>query len=342
MTDTPRRGIVARILIGLFGPPTRHNVLSWAVVVIAILTIRWLLFEPFHVPSGSMEPTLHGNYDFLRDDRVGVNKLAYGPRIPFTTHRLFHLDRPQRWDIVVFTSVEENPQHKRLIKRIVGLPGERIHIADGRILVNGQPVEPPEDLRGVLHYTDHLNRDRTTLRRFVLQMAQFGYQSPMLNPQNPTARGFREDLEAIKAELGDRAPETLPEPEADRLFGLLRPVSLQIADQLLAMEQDRQYPLLYGIREEDEFSLIPEGHYLMLGDNSLDSVDGRVYGWVPDGHILGRAFCIGWPVPRWRDFTGFSRTWWGAALLYGIPAITAGYILWSFIRGRRTDQANKA
>jgi hypothetical protein len=90
---------------------------------------------------------------------------------------------------------------------------------------------------------------------------------------------------------------------------------------------DEKNPLVYGVRPEPEHSIVPEGHYLLLGDNSPHSQDGRYFGWVPEGNMLGRAFCTWWPIGRWRDFTGFTDTWWGVSLLYGIPLLILLYEL---------------
>jgi len=81
----------------------------------------------------------------------------------------------------------------------------------------------------------------------------------------------------------------------------------------------------YGVSLKDEYSLVPPDHYLMLGDNSLHSQDSRFFGWVPRENLLGRAFCIFWPIARCRDLTGFSQTWWGMSLLYGIPLVLVAY-----------------
>ncbi len=55
-----------------------------------------------------------------------------------------------------------------------------------------------------------------------------------------------------------------------------------------------KYPYRYGCIEQKTFTNIPEGHYFLLGDNSINSVDSRVFGWVPENHIFGRAFAIWW------------------------------------------------
>ena len=87
-------------------------------------------------------------------------------------------------------------------------------------------------------------------------------------------------------------------------------MSRELVEHYLQAQQEAQYPLKYGILPDDEYSMAPEDCYLVCGDNSGDSADGRVFGWLPNGHILGRAFCIWGPPSRMRDLTGFSKTWW--------------------------------
>ncbi|HNV21125.1 MAG TPA: S26 family signal peptidase, partial [Candidatus Hydrogenedentes bacterium] len=103
------RGMFGRLqdaITFVTGPWTKENGKAWLKVVVVVLLIRWLWFEPFSIPSGSMEPTLHGDAKFLKGDRVAVNKLAYGPRVPFSNMRLIDLGDPERWDIVVFITPE--------------------------------------------------------------------------------------------------------------------------------------------------------------------------------------------------------------------------------------------
>ena len=332
--QSPQPPAPVRLLRSLVGPLTRRNLLSWTAVILIVCTIRWAIFEPYRIPSGSMEPTLYGDGRIVHDDQVGVNKWIYGLRIPFTKTRLFHLSDPQRWDIVVFKAVEKNTRHGTLIKRIVGLPGERIHIADGKIHVDGEPVDPPEELRSVLNYTTTLGQPPGLVRLFILSHAQSNQRSPLLNPANPTAQQFYEDLDAVRQGLGDRDPAALSASETEKLVADLSPVSVDIAHKLFGILQEMQYPLEYGVLPDDKYSVVPEDCYLVCGDNSPDSADGRYFGWLPNGHILGRAFCIGWPPSHWRDFTGFSRTWWGKGLLWGLPVLVAVYVGIS-LRGSR-------
>ena len=79
-----------------------------------------------------MKPTI------LEGDRVFVNKLAYDLKVPFTTWHLAEWSNPHRGDIVVFFSPHDG---KRLVKRVVGLPGDTIELRNNSLVLNGQPVE---------------------------------------------------------------------------------------------------------------------------------------------------------------------------------------------------------
>lgn len=101
--------------------------------ILAILAFRWLLFEPFVIPSGSMIPTL------LVHDHILVNKLAYGIRWPFSKSWILEFEGPQRGDIVVFRAVDDS---YFMIKRVVGLPGDRVEMKEnGQLIINGQEIE---------------------------------------------------------------------------------------------------------------------------------------------------------------------------------------------------------
>lgn len=77
----------------------------------------------------------------------------------------------------------------------------------------------------------------------------------------------------------------------------------------------KKYPLKYGCRDETEYTQIPSGCYFLLGDNSINSIDSRMYGWVPEHRIIGKAVAIFWPLSRRRDLTGFTQTWWGKVVI---------------------------
>ena len=83
------------------------------------------------VPTGSMEPTI------LVGDRIFINKLAYDLKIPYTTRHITAWDHPRRGDIVVFYSPRDG---QRLVKRVVGLPGDTLALDRNRLYLNGKPI----------------------------------------------------------------------------------------------------------------------------------------------------------------------------------------------------------
>ena len=224
-----------------------------AVAVFLSLLVRWPILEPYKIPSGSMEPT------FVPGDRIFVDKHVYGLRypfnglrIPFTLTTLWYSDGPiidgkdvERWDIVVFKAIEKNVKHDTLVKRVVGLPGEKVLIRDGQLLIDGE-VMPIPDFMPPVEYTQAYNSNG------------------------------------------------------------------------------------YGLIDDDAHSVIPEGHYFMLGDNSSYSRDGRWFGFVPKNHLLGRVTSIWFPKSNWRDFTGYTGSiyWRGFWVIFGL------YLIWRTMFGR--------
>jgi signal peptidase I len=94
--------------------------------------IRTAVADYNPVPSGSMHPTI------IEGDVVLVNRLAYNVKIPLTDTVLARTADPARGDIVTFSSPQDG---KRLIKRIIGLPGDRIAMRNKRLVINGKPVD---------------------------------------------------------------------------------------------------------------------------------------------------------------------------------------------------------
>jgi len=117
-----------------------ENIKSLAGAILIYLVIKTFLMEAFRIPSGSMIPTL------LVGDWLFVNKLVYGPHLPFSNTNLPGYSDPTRGDVVVFVSPfqpdmaanGEDPQ-PTLVKRLVGMPGDTLYMRDGLLYVNGVP-----------------------------------------------------------------------------------------------------------------------------------------------------------------------------------------------------------
>jgi len=124
---------------------------SFALPVVAILAAKSAIADINPVPSGSMKPTI------LEGDVVFVNKLAYDLKIPFTTVHLAHWADPARGDVVVCF---EPGDGTRLVKRIVGLPGDTIELRNESLLLNGAPVAyfPLAPSAAGVRYLDDRNR----------------------------------------------------------------------------------------------------------------------------------------------------------------------------------------
>ncbi|MDD1611914.1 MAG: signal peptidase I [Methylococcaceae bacterium] len=105
---------------------------SFFPVVLIVFLLRSFIAEPFRIPSASMMPTL------LIGDFILVNKFTYGIRLPVINKKVIELNEPQRGDIVVFRF----PKDPKVdyIKRVIGLPGDRIGYFNKTIFVNGTPV----------------------------------------------------------------------------------------------------------------------------------------------------------------------------------------------------------
>jgi len=103
------------------------------IAIILALFIRTFVVQAFKIPSGSMEPTL------LIGDHILVNKFIYGIKMPFTRIGLIPISEPDRDDVIVF--IYPVDPGKDFIKRVIGLPGDRIEIIEKRIFINGKPYD---------------------------------------------------------------------------------------------------------------------------------------------------------------------------------------------------------
>lgn len=204
---------------------------SFFPVFLIVLLLRSFLVEPFRIPSGSMMPTL------LIGDFILVNKFVYGIRLPITDKKIFEVSRPERGDVIVFR-YPEDPSIP-FIKRVVGLPGDRIAYYNKALYINGQQVE------------------QIPLGTYVGTGAG----------ANMTGASLKEEL------LGSVDHEVLVQPG---------------------------YPSIDGK------SVVPPGHYFVMGDNRDNSRDSRYWGTVPDELLIGKAFTI-WMNWDWGNGIEWKR-----------------------------------
>jgi signal peptidase I len=214
---------------------------SFFPVILIVFVLRSFLVEPFKIPSGSMIPTL------LVGDFILVNKFSYGIRLPVINKKIIDIGEPKRGEVMVFRYPEDTSLD--YIKRVVGVPGDKIAYVNKRITVNGQsvPVKPAED---------YLNKERLHYSKQFLETLG-GVEHTILNesdapPAVPYARAFPFNENCIYNSSGVTCT-------------------------------------------------VPPGHYFMMGDNRDNSSDSRIWGFVPEANIVGKAFFI------WFNFSDLRR-----------------------------------
>ncbi len=158
-------------------------------IVLAVLLLRSFVAEPFRIPSGSMMPTLKVG-DFLL-----VNKFAYGLRLPVFHDKFIDIGEPQRGDIIVFRPPWQ--PDKDWIKRVVGVPGDRVVVKGEHVWINGKlvhdvPIGPykgdadnKED-RYVMRHGGIVMREHlgdTTHK--IIEMPSINVAPGVPNPKNP-------------------------------------------------------------------------------------------------------------------------------------------------------------
>lgn len=214
---------------------------SFFPVILIVFGLRSFVVEPFKIPSGSMIPTL------LVGDFILVNKFTYGIRLPVINKKVISINDPDRGDVMVFRYPADPSMD--YIKRVVGLPGDKVEYINKRLRINGEEVQTSEA-------GNYLHPDRL-------------YYSPQFTEQ-----------------LGKVEHNILNEREAPAF----------VPQVLNFPNRDNCTYTSSGVR-----CTVPEGHYFVMGDNRDASSDSRVWGFVPDENIVGRAFLV------WFNFNDMKR-----------------------------------
>ncbi|GAC1516825.1 MAG: signal peptidase I [Gemmatimonadaceae bacterium] len=166
---------------------TRGGVPEWVrsvlVTIALVLFIRQFFVEAYRIPSGSMVPSL------LVGDWLFVNKLVYGPVVPFVDAHLPGYADPKRDEIAVFVSPNQIDQPAdptpTLVKRLVGTPGDTLFMRKGLLHVNGVPRPQGEGFQGASPYGGSEPNEANPLfvwqKRFALADSRFGPA-----PETPT------------------------------------------------------------------------------------------------------------------------------------------------------------
>lgn len=152
--------------------------ISFIVALLIATSFKSAIADWNDIPTGSMKPTI------LIGDRVFINKLAYDLKIPYTTIHLAEWSNPKRGDIVVFYSPEDG---KRLIKRVIGLPGDTLGMQQNRLFINGQFIEY-EPLHG--DSLEQSEQDQKSEHVLLNENLLGKHHSVMVLPSRPSLNTF--------------------------------------------------------------------------------------------------------------------------------------------------------
>ncbi len=118
---------------------SKDTIKTIIIAILIALGIRTVAYEPFNIPSGSMIPTLLiGDYLFVSKFSYGYSRYSLPFGLPLIPDRIF-FDEPERGDVMVFKLPSDNQTD--YIKRIIGLPGDKVQLKDSILHINGKPVK---------------------------------------------------------------------------------------------------------------------------------------------------------------------------------------------------------
>lgn len=242
-------------------------------VLLLVFVVRSFIYEPFQIPSGSMMPTL------LIGDFILVEKFAYGIKDPITQTTLIPTGHPKRGDIIVF-KYPKDPSVD-YIKRVVGLPGDRVtyNLQSKTVTINPACAAGANCTTALpITYSDVQPSD------FIQTFSGFD--------GNELGNGFYQM------------------PQGESMRGGLRLATRNetldsVTHRILMVTQAQNQAGSYYQQPGQPQSTwqVPAGMYFMMGDNRDNSADSRYWGFVPERNLVGRATAI------WMSFEKQEGQW---------------------------------
>ena len=267
------------------------------------MVIRTFVVQAFKIPTGSMEPTLHGHPRY--GDRIFVNKFIYRFR------------PPERGDIIVFTTkgIPGLDHHKSYIKRLIGLPGEIVEIKNSSVYINGEVATHSKIAQNTYFNSNptvrtiKLPRKKFRIPKFfflvrTLAKGDFYLLNSMIYKLPSDAKPG--DISTFESGYIERMERLIPlNTELIACEGQLvefRKDGIYVDESKFtdSYSVDQLYVILGQYGMDDQRIEVPQDGYFVLGDNSVNSKDSRYWGFVPKENLKGKSMFIWWPPKRWQ------------------------------------------
>jgi signal peptidase I len=233
-------------------------------VVLVVLLLRSFVAEPFRIPSGSMMPTLDVG------DFILVNKFAYGLRMPAFNNKFVSFGEPKRGDVVVF----------RFPGYLCPVGGKLVRSGDMSCTNPATPVPQQNWIKRVIG----LPGDSIEVHGSQLMI---NGKKVTADETGPYVGNPQRDVDQVMLEMGATVwTEHLPRPDGSTVNHMIA--------QMPAYTTPNSIPSAFVS------SKVPQGCYLVMGDNRNDSLDSRWWGCMPEKHLAGKAFLI------WMSWKGIG------------------------------------
>lgn len=268
------------------GPAVFEFIRSIFPVLLIVFVLRSFLVEPFQIPSGSMLPTLKIG------DFILVNKFAYGVRLPVVNQVIIPVGHPKRGDVAVF-HYPPNPNID-YIKRVIGIPGDRIQYKDKRLYINGQLINET--------YTDVVN----TVEQVRLRNEISGEDE--LRNISVNYELYNEDLEGVKHAVYKIPSRNNISSKPDQEWVVPEGYYFMMGDNRDNSLDSRFWIRDYAVQRGYIAENAPLSDCWTNKACSQLLLDDKMY-MVPADNIVGKAFLVWmhWPDPKLSHLPSFSN-----------------------------------
>ncbi len=244
---------------------------SFFPLLLVIVMLRSFFYEPFKIPSGSMQPTLW-IHDFIL-----VNKFEYGLRLPVTKTKITDGSKPKRGDVVVFRAPHE--PEKDYIKRLIALPGDTVYYTpEQRVLI--KPDCSSETLANEVKQAGLICGEKNLIEHSLVEAQGFDKQDI-----------YQENLAGVTHNIlidagVKSAREDMYVRNWESEFLRIKRTYPDVTKRIFHAQTNTYF------EDWKNGVVVPENNYFVMGDNRNGSSDSRFWGFVPEARMVGKAEAV--------------------------------------------------